>query len=91
MSQVCELTGKKPLKGHNVSHANNKTKKTWNLNLHKKRYFVPELRKTVAVRVTTRAIRTIDKLGGLAPAIMKAKTEKLSDKLLRLKKDLQKA
>lgn len=63
MSRTCQLTGKKPLTGNNVSHANNKTKRRQMVNLQKKTIFIPELGRTVTLRVSTSAIRTIDKIG----------------------------
>lgn len=88
MAQRCELTGKTPKMGHNVSHANNKTSKKWHLNLKAKRYIVAELGKTVTLKLTTRAIRTIDKQGGITRAIMAAKLVDLSPRLQRLRRDL---
>lgn len=63
MSRRCSVTGKRPLSGNNVSHANNKTKRRQLPNLQRKRIFVPELGKTVRVRVSTSALRSIDKVG----------------------------
>lgn len=63
MAQKCMITGKKPLVGNNVSHANNKVKRRQNPNLQWKRIFVPELDKNVRIRVSTRALRTINKKG----------------------------
>ena len=66
MSRKCDITGKRPLTGYNVSHAHNKTKKRQLPNLQKKRIFVPELGKTVRIKVSTSALRSIDKMGLLA-------------------------
>ena len=63
MSKKCELTGKIPLKGHNVSHANNKTKRKFYPNLQTKKFFVPETGETVVLKVSANALRTIDKKG----------------------------
>ncbi|PHI21600.1 50S ribosomal protein L28 [Lewinellaceae bacterium SD302] len=63
MSKVCNLTGKKPISGNNVSHSNRKTKRRFVPNIQKKRFFVPELGKFVTLKVSTSAIRTINKLG----------------------------
>ncbi|MGI9628729.1 MAG: 50S ribosomal protein L28 [Longimicrobiales bacterium] len=70
MSRRCSVTGKGPLTGYNVSHAHNKTKKRQLPNLQRKRIFVPELGKTVRVRVSTSALRSIDKVG-LVPFLKK--------------------
>ncbi len=63
MSQKCMITGKSPLVGNNVSHANNKVKRRQNPNLQWKHIFVPELGQNVRIRVSTRALRTISKKG----------------------------
>ena len=63
MSRKCDITGKRPLVGYNVSHAHNKTKKRQLPNLQSKRIYVPELGKWVRVKVSTSALRSIDKLG----------------------------
>ncbi|WP_116104980.1 50S ribosomal protein L28 [Lewinella sp. IMCC34191] len=63
MSKVCKLTGKKPVSGNHVSHSNRKTKRRFVPNIQKKRFFVPELDKFVTLRVSTSAMRTINKLG----------------------------
>ena len=63
MSRVCQLTGKKPISGHNVSHSNVKTKRRFYPNLHKKRFFIPELDKWVTLKVSSSALRTINKMG----------------------------
>ena len=66
MSRKCKLTGKKPMAGNNVSHAHNKTRRVQNPNLQWKRIYVPELDRTVRIRLSTRALRTIDKKGLMA-------------------------
>ena len=66
MAQKCMITGKAPLAGNHVSHANNKVKRRQNPNLHWKRIFIPELNRTVRLRISTRALRTINKKGLLA-------------------------
>lgn len=63
MAHKCQLTKKSRLHGHRVSHANNKTKHVFFTNLQTKRLFVPSLNKFVRLKLSTRAIRTIDKLG----------------------------
>ncbi len=63
MSRKCAITGKRPLTGYNVSHAHNKTKKRQLPNLQKKRIFDPEASKWVRIKVSTSALRSIDKLG----------------------------
>ncbi len=63
MSRVCEITGKKPEVGNNVSHAKNKTKRKFYPNLQKKRFYIPEEDKWVTLKVSTSALRTINKKG----------------------------
>ncbi|HUQ74023.1 MAG TPA: 50S ribosomal protein L28 [Burkholderiales bacterium] len=63
MSRVCQVTGKKPMKGHHVSHANNKTIRTFEPNLHYRRFWVETQNRWVRLRVSTAGLRRIDKLG----------------------------
>lgn len=63
MSRVCQVTGKRPITGNNVSHANNKTKRRFLPNLHEKRFWVEAEKRWVKLRLTTKAMRTIDKKG----------------------------
>lgn len=63
MSKFCPVTGKGPTVGNNVSHANNKTRRRYLPNLQKKRFWLEEENRWVTLRVTTSAMRTIDKLG----------------------------
>jgi large subunit ribosomal protein L28 len=63
MARVCEITGKKPVVGHNVSHSNRKTKRLFQVNLFTKKFFVPELNKWVTLKVSTSGIKMINKKG----------------------------
>lgn len=63
MAKYCPVTGKKPISGHTVSHANNKTKRRFEPNLHVKRIWVASEKKFIRVRVSARALRIIDKNG----------------------------
>lgn len=63
MSRVCQLTGKKPLKGNKVSHSNVKTKRRFLPNLFKKRFYIPETDQWVTIKVSAYALRNIDKKG----------------------------
>ena len=69
MSRVCEITGKRAMSGNNVSHAMNKTKRRFNVNLFKKRFYLPEEDKWVSLKVSAKAIKNINKLG--ITAVMK--------------------
>lgn len=63
MSRVCELTGKKAMVGNNVSHALNRTKRKFNANLISKRFYIPEEDKWIKLKVSTAALKNINKLG----------------------------
>ena len=66
MSKVCQITGKKVMVGNNVSHSNKKTKRKFNPNLQTKKFFIPEENKWITLKVSTSALRTINKKGILA-------------------------
>ena len=63
MSRICQVTGKKVMSGNRVSHANNKNKRAFLPNLHKKRFWLPSEKRHITLRVSTQGIRTIDKKG----------------------------
>ncbi len=63
MSRICDITGKKAMVGNNVSHALNRTKRKFKVNLIKKRFYIPEEDKWITLRVSTRALKNINKLG----------------------------
>ena len=63
MSRVCQVTGKKPMSGNNVSHANNKSKRRFLPNLHERRFWVESENRWVKLRVSSKGLRIIDKLG----------------------------
>ncbi len=73
MSRVCQITGKKVMVGNNVSHANNRTKRKFYPNLQTKKFFVPETGETIILKVSTSALRTINKKG-IASVLSEAKT-----------------
>jgi len=85
MSKKCELTGKSPLKGHNVSHSNNKTKRKFLPNLKKVIFKSDILKKNVKLNVTNAAVRTVDYKGGLDKFLKRAKLKNLSKKVKKLK------
>ncbi|TDI72224.1 MAG: 50S ribosomal protein L28 [Bacteroidetes bacterium] len=72
MSRVCQITGKRPRTGNKVSHANNKTKRKFYPNLHKKRFYIPEEDKWITLKVSTQALRTINK-NGITNVLKKAR------------------
>lgn len=63
MSRVCDVTGKKPMFGNNVSHAHNKSRRRFNINLQKKKFWLPDEKRYITLRVSTRGMRVIDKKG----------------------------
>ena len=63
MSRVCDVTGKKPMFGNNVSHAHNKSRRRFNINLQKKRFWIVDENRYVSLRVSMRGMRIIDKKG----------------------------
>lgn len=71
MSRTCDLTGKRRLVGHKVSHSNIKTKKQQQVNLQTKKIYDPESGKTIKLRVSTRAMRTLDKVGSISKFLRK--------------------
>ena len=88
MSKKCELTGKNPLKGHNVSHANNKTKRRFLPNLKKVKFKSEILKKTLKITVSNAGVRSVDKKGSFDEFIKSAKSKYLSLRLKKLKKSL---
>lgn len=74
MSRVCELTGKKAMFGNNVSHAMNKTKRRFNVNLIKKRFYLPEEDKWITIKLAASTLKTINKKG--ITAVVKEAREK---------------
>jgi len=88
MSRKCELTGKGPVTGNKVSHSNIKTRTRWLPNLKDKKYSIPELGLILRLKLSARAIRTIDKLGGISNAIRQAKLRDLSLRLQSIRNRL---
>jgi large subunit ribosomal protein L28 len=90
MARRCELTGKGPMVGHNVSHANNKTKRIYRPNLQEVALASDLLGNSYVLKISMNALRTVDKNGGLDPFLLKAKDSVLSPKALRLKRAIAK-
>lgn len=90
MSRICELTGKTRLVGNNVSHANNRTKKTFLPNLQNVTLISDSLEKSVKLRVSTHGLRSVEHVGGLDNWLLKTADDKLSLKARRLKKEVAK-
>ena len=90
MSRRCELTGKAVMTGHNVSHANNKTKRIFRPNLQQVSLASDALGQKVRLRISMNALRSVDRLGGLDAFLAKAKDDVLSERALRLKRLISK-
>ncbi len=88
MSKKCELTGKVPLKGHNVSHANNKTKRKFFPNLKKVKFKSEILKRSLKLTVSNAGVRSVDKKGSFDEFLISAKSKYLSIRLKKLKKSL---
>jgi large subunit ribosomal protein L28 len=90
MSRICELTGKGRQVGHNVSHANNKTKRTFLPNLQNVTLMSEALERSIRLRVSTHGLRSVEHNGGLDNWLMKTGDEKLSLRARRLKREIVK-
>ena len=88
MSRVCELTAKGPMTGHNVSHANNKTRRRFLPNLTDVSLMSETMGKTYSLRISTHALRSVDHRGGLDAFLAKAKDADLSTRALKIKRDI---
>ena len=86
MSKKCELTGKIPLKGHNVSHANNKTKRSFLPNLKKVKFTSEILKRNLRLNVSNTAVRSVDKKGSFDQFLKDVKIKNLSPRLKKIKK-----
>ena len=85
MSKICELTGKKPAKGHNVSHANNKTKRRFLPGIKKVKFKSDILKKNIKFNVSNSALRTVDYKGGIDKFLRSTKSFRLSKKAKKLR------
>ena len=88
MSKKCELTGKSPLKGHKVSHANNKVKRKFFPNLKNATFKSDILKRNIRLRVSNAALRTVDYKGGLDFYLKSVKSFKLSSKAKKFKNQI---
>ncbi len=90
MSRVCELTGKGPMTGNNVSHANNKTRRRFLPNLNEITLISDVLGQSFRLRISAAGLRSVDHRGGLDAFLAKAKDDDLSSKALKIKRDIEK-
>ena len=88
MSKKCELTGKIPLKGHKVSHANNKAKRRFLPNLKKVRFTSEILKRNLKLNVSNAAVRSVDKKGSFDQFLKDVKSKNLSARLRKIKKTI---
>lgn len=91
MSRVCELTGKGPMSGNKISHANNKTRRRFLPNLNQVTLISDVLGRSFQLRISAAAIRTVDHRGGLDAFLAKAKDDELSTDARAIKKEIAKA
>ena len=91
MARRCDLLDTRPQFGHNVSHSNRKTNRRFDPNLQRVTFYSEALRGPVALRVTTRALRTVQKHGGIDRFLVKMDAAKLAPEGLRLKRRVHKA
>jgi large subunit ribosomal protein L28 len=91
MARRCELSGKGPMTGNNVSHAHNKTRRRFLPNLNDVSLMSEALGRTFKLKVSAHALRTVDHRGGLDSYLLAAREVDLSDKALKIKRDVEKA
>lgn len=91
MARRCELTGKGPMTGNNVSHAHNKTRRRFLPNLNDVSLMSEALGRTFRLRISAAALRTVDHRGGLDSFLSVARDTDLSDRARRIKRDIEKA
>ena len=90
MSKVCEISGKKPMSGNNVSHANNRTKRRFIPNLQNVKLYSGTLQKYINLNITIRTMKTVEKNGGLDSYLIKTSNKNLADTAIKLKKQILK-
>jgi len=91
MGRSCALTGKRVQFGHNVSHSNRKTNRRFLPNVQRISLLSEALGRAVSLKISTRALRTVQKLGGLDTFLLRTDDAKLTDEALRLKRRVKKA
>ncbi|MBI1386807.1 MAG: 50S ribosomal protein L28 [Rhizobiales bacterium] len=91
MARRCELTGKGVMTGNNVSHANNKTRREFRPNLCQVSLLSDVLGRSIRLRVSAHALRSVEHRGGIDAFLLKASDDELSDRALKLKREIAKA
>ena len=90
MSKVCEISGKKPMSGNNVSHANNRTKRRFIPNHQNVKLFSGTLQKYINLNITIRTMKTVEKNGGLDSYLIKTSNKNLAETAIKIKKQILK-
>ena len=90
MSKVCEISGKKPMTGNNVSHANNRTKRRFIPNLQNVKLYSGTLQKYINLNITTRTMKSVEKNGGLDTYLIKTSNKNLAEPAIKIKKKILK-
>ena len=90
MSKVCEISGKKPMSGNNVSHASNRTKRRFIPNLQNVKLYSVKLNKYINLNITVRTMKTVEKNGGLDSYLIKTSNRNLADTAIKIKKQILK-
>ena len=90
MSKVCEISGKKPMSGNNVSHANNRTKRRFIPNLQNVKLYSGTLQKYINLNITIRTMKTVEKNGGLDTYLIKTSNKNLAETAVKIKKQILK-
>ena len=90
MSKQCEISGKKPMSGNNVSHANNRTKRRFIPNLQNVKLYSSTLQKHINLNITIRTMKTVEKNGGLDSYLIKTSNRNLAETALKIKKQILK-
>jgi len=91
MARECDITGKRVMSGNNVSHANNKTRRTFAPNLQEVTFLSEGLNAKVRMRVTTAGLRTVEKNGGIDRFLKSTPNRKLTDNARQIKRQIEKA
>ena len=90
MSKICDISGKKPMSGNNVSHANNRTKRRFIPNLQNVKLYSGTLQKYINLNITIRTMKTVEKNGGLDSYLIKTSNKNLAETAIKIKKQILK-
>ena len=90
MSKICEISGKKPITGNNVSHANNRTKRRFLPNLQSVKLYSNSLNKYINLNISVKTMKTVEKNGGLDSYLIKTSNRNLADNAIKIKKQILK-